>query len=436
MNSDPLILPQIDLADNSQILRAPENKLCLIEAGEPISISLIRRQAARFRDWIARHHCTRLALIDASASTQIAAMEACWQSHSDLLLLRHKQDDLESFLDLHPIHAILDVNENAIRRFSNEVLPASGALFLTSSGTTGFPKIIPHNLSELLNKAPSPRPSNENWLLTYHPASFAGLQVLLTGLRNQVPVIAPGTQDFNSLTESLFAHRPTHISGTPTFWRWVMMAKPPRNLACAIRQITLGGELVDQNTLDLLTKHFPKARIIHIYATTELGVLFTVRDGKAGFPAQWLEEGVPKAHLRIVNGELEVARKSVSTKLNAWHRTGDLVRQSGDRVYFEGRADFLINVGGAKVVPDEVESTMREHPAVAEIQVMGRANPVLGTIVSARVVLKKSPTNPDAQKEALRCFAAERLASHKIPRMIEFVDHIQTNATGKKRRLL
>src|SRR5262249_14717527 len=97
----------------------------------------------------------------------------------------------------------------------------------------------------------------------------------------------------------------THISGTPTFWRSFLMVCDCHRLA-HLRQITLGGEAIDQGTLDSVAAAFPAARITQIYASSEGGALFAVSDGRQGFPAEWLGHEVQGIRLRIRNGELEV----------------------------------------------------------------------------------------------------------------------------------
>jgi hypothetical protein len=110
-----------------------------------------------------------------------------------------------------------------------------------------------------------------------------------------------------TFAEVALVRKPTHVSGKPTFWRGFLLALGARAgevpLACA----TLGGEAVDQGTLDRIAHAFPGVAIGHIYAATEAGALFAVRDGKAGFPADWLESGVDGVTLRIVDGMFEVS---------------------------------------------------------------------------------------------------------------------------------
>src|SRR4029077_2918568 len=125
-------------------------------------------------------------------------------------------------------------------------------------------------------------------------------------------------------------HGVTHISGTPTFWRSFLLVAPPASLS-ELRQITMGGEAVDQPTLDRLRAAFPNAHITHIYASTEAGVVFSVHDGEEGSPAEWLEDVVQGVNLRVSDGMLEVKTSrgmlgysDLATPLtdDGWLRTG------------------------------------------------------------------------------------------------------------------
>jgi len=210
-----------------------------------------------------------------------------------------------------------------------------------------------------------------------------------------------------------------------------------------LEQATLGGEAIDQSILQRLAAAFPRAGITQIYASTEAGALFAVHDGQAGFPASWLREGVEGVQLRIRNSVLEVksprgmqgyvSKTGDLDHQDAWIVTNDLVEQRGARVLFKGRVDSVINVGGAKVSPEEVESVLLEVPGVVEVQVFGRANPISGSLVAARVVCAPGHEQQDVRKAIAR-YARAALDSHKVPRFIEFVEHLEVSETGKKSR--
>ncbi len=146
-------------------------------------------------------------------------------------------------------------------------------VLLTTSGTTGKPKIAVHSLSALLGRIVNVKSESARWLLTFHPASFAGLQVLLTVLTSESELVATSVPTVANLADSLQKHHPSHVSGTPTFWRAVLMVLGNRSRDIPLKQITIGGEAVDQVTLDLLRSAFPAARI-HIFTPRQKQALF------------------------------------------------------------------------------------------------------------------------------------------------------------------
>jgi acyl-CoA synthetase (AMP-forming)/AMP-acid ligase II len=317
------------------------------------------------------------------------------------------------------------------------------AILLATSGTTGEPKLARHTLKSLLGRireVSSGVPAR--WLLAYHPATFGGLQVLLTVLVTGAELIAVPHTGIPELADAAAAHAPTHISGTPTFWRSFLACLGSRVHQLPLRQITLGGEIADQPILDRLRTTFPEARISHIYASTEAGALFSVRDGRAGFPAGWLTTGVEGVQLRIREAVLEVrSPRAMSHYINretgplfsddGWLITGDLVELAGDRVLFHGRQDFLLNIGGAKVRPEEVEAALLGLAEVADASVYGVKNPLTGFLVGADIVLRADLPAGDARTSILTALRAQ-LESYKVPRILKFVDAIAVSEAGKK----
>ena len=212
-----------------------------------------------------------------------------------------------------------------------------------------------------------------------------------------------------------------------------------------LRQITLGGEAVDQSILDALRETFPGARIIAIYASTEAGALFSVKDGRTGFPASWLQEGVEGCRLRISDSVLQVQSPRAmrgylgdATKRgvtdDGWLITGDVVEVMGDRVLFRGRVDNVLNVGGGKVMPEQVETALLDVPVVREARVYGIKNPIAGDVLAADVVLAQAVTEAEARKAIYSALSA-RLEPYKVPRIYRFVEKISVNAAGKKVRV-
>src|SRR5437762_2330182 len=113
--------------------------------------------------------------------------------------------------------------------------------------------------------------------------------------------------------------------------------------------------------------------------------------------------------------------------------TGDMVELRGDRYYFLGRRSGIINVGGLKVYPEEVEAVINRHPGVRMSMVRARKSPITGALVVADVVLNGEPDRDDARREILT-ICHEHLPSHKVPAVIRFVPSLAVAAAGKLNR--
>ena len=311
------------------------------------------------------------------------------------------------------------------------VVDAEAKVWLQTSGTTGSPKWVSHRLERLCS-AVRIRSQSATWLMTYDMGSFAGLQVLLHAACGPHKLVVPPSRSTpTQILELAREEGVTHISGTPTLWRTLLSTGVP--FPTSLESITLGGEAVDQILLNTLREQLPTAAIRHIYATTECGVVFTVTDDRAGFPAQWLQLATTEGFQLSIseNNTLQVASARVSelTTEKIWD-TGDLVDVREDRVLFRGRVDSLINVGGHKVSPEFVEEHLMASPDVLEAWAYAKPSPITGALLFADVVPKSS----DAGTQARIRQHAKQLPRPARPARLSFVERITTNATGKKER--
>lgn len=324
------------------------------------------------------------------------------------------------------------------RHSGPDPVPPDGAGFsvlLETSGTTGAPKLVRHGFDRLRGRLRGTADRQARWLLTYEPGAFAGLQVILTAAAAGALLVAEPGGGIADLAAAAVEHRVTHVSGTPSFWRVFSMALEAERLPLV--SITLGGEAADQPLLDRLAESFPQARIRHIYASTETGALFAVADGRAGFPALWLETGIEGSDLRLRDGMLEVRspRAMLDGKVDGadgWLPTGDLVEIRGDRVIFVGRADGRVNVGGVKVSPEATEAALLAVPGVRDALVAAVRSPITGHLLTATVV-----PEPNREEAVLRTAIRDAMAAlvpAARPRTITFADRLSLAATGKKSR--
>jgi len=325
-------------------------------------------------------------------------------------------------------------------------LETQWALF--TSGTTGAPKIAVHDLAGLTDAITVDFNLTDPivWATFYDTRRFGGLQMLLRALTggHSMMMTSP-SEPMDDFIARLAPSGLTHLAGTPSHWRSALRRKAQDLLRP--RYVRLSGEIADQSVLDSLARAFPGAAIGHAYASTEAGVRFEVNDGLAGFPAAYLNRAGP-VQLQVREGSLRLRSPRAAhlylgdesravADADGFVDSGDLIEQRGDRLYFAGRANGVINVGGLKVHPEEVEAVINQCPAVQISLVKSRNSPITGALVAAEVVL----ANPDAdgeQTKAVRqsilvaCRSA--LAAHKVPTSIRFVDDLPITASGKLER--
>lgn len=316
-----------------------------------------------------------------------------------------------------------------------DVAPEPGRITVLTSGTTGLMKLIPHT-SETLNTFDRLREMPENgWFLPYQIGSYAWFQMVALGLFVPGQGLVPG--DFTDLAASfesaLRAGGITAISSTPTFWRHALMSIDEDLLRAArLRSISMGGEVVDQAILDRLAGLYPHARIRHIYASSEAGAAIVVTDGKAGFDAAVLHRNGGAVGVQVRDGRLYI-RSAYTNRADAggWVDTGDLVEERDGRIYFCGRAgNQMINVGGQKAFPVDIEAHLMAHPGVVWAQVTARRAPLIGHLPVAQVVLRQT-MELDAAEAMLIAHCEGRLAEYAIPRRWDFLCSVPLKASLK-----
>ncbi|MER7891500.1 AMP-binding protein [Micromonospora sp. NPDC094482] len=307
-----------------------------------------------------------------------------------------------------------------------------GRLWLLTSGSTGRPKRVGHTLDSLTTVR-GEQPAR-TWLCPYAPGTYAWWQVVTLSLtqpgQHLVVVEQDQLDDWPALAA---AHGVDAASGTPTFWRRTVYRDAAALARVPLRQITLGGEPVDQAILDQLRALFPAARLSWIYASSEVGAAIVVHDGRAGFPVEWLDRIVPgRPALSVRDEELVITSPYHGAGLDGAVRTGDRVQVVGDRVVITGRLDAdEINVGGSKVSAGLVRDVLTAHPGVVWARVTGRRAPMLGRMVVAEVVPQPRADAEPPDEAALVRWCADRLPEHAVPRRIRMLTEIPVKETLK-----
>jgi len=399
----------------------------------------------------------RVGLAMRPSADSIAALAALERLACDVFLLDGQQprEDCLRRARLLNLAAVLCVEGPAAQRAWQLAqlpgeLPGTGAGSVTilTSGTTGEPKAVRHSWEGLARPVrPTDPQSPQRWLLTYRPHLYAGLQVVLQCLTNYGTLVLPAVEAApDEVARLMCTAGVQYASATPSYWRrLILFADHERLRRVPLEQITLGGEVVDQQILDALGQLFPAARRIHIYATTELGRCFSVTDGRAGFPAALLDQPLPEGvALRVVDGQLLVRSANAMLDYDArspqasrpeqgWFPTGDLVVVEGDRVRFVGRASDLINVGGDKVAPLVVEQTVREVPGVRDVRVFAQASSLAGQLVACQLVA--APDWPAEEvRQAVAAHCRDKLPPTHRPRVIHLVPQVSLTDSHKTSR--
>jgi acyl-coenzyme A synthetase/AMP-(fatty) acid ligase len=320
---------------------------------------------------------------------------------------------------------------------------------MLTSGTSGVPKIVGHTLEALTGAIVADGPARGTppvWATFYDIRRYGGLQIFLRAIigGGSMVLTEPG-EPLAGHVARLEARGVTHISGTPSHWRKLLMSGSASGFAP--RYVRLSGEIADQAVLDGLSRAFPEASIGHAYASTEAGVGFAVNDGLEGFPATMIGVNRGGVEMKVDDGSLRirstrtahayVGRQATAlTDSDGFVDTGDMVELRGDRYHFVGRRGGIINIGGLKVHPEEIEAVINRHADVRMSRAKSRRSPITGAIVVADVILAdgcdSSRTDDIRNKILADCRA--QLATHKVPAVIRFVPSLDVTPAGKLAR--
>lgn len=319
---------------------------------------------------------------------------------------------------------------------------------LLTSGTTGAPKLVLHTLASLVSAIVaegSGQGPGTVWSTFYDIRRYGGLQIFLRALLGGSLVLSSPDEAVPSFLGRAAAAGVSHISGTPSHWRKALMSGAAGTFSPAY--VRLSGEIADQGILDALRAAFPAAIVAHAFASTEAGVGFEVRDGLAGFPESLVGLRSNGVELDISRGTLRLRSAGNSAGYlgdgaalkddEGFVDTGDRLELREGRYYFLGRSGGIINVGGLKVHPEEVEAVINAHPAVRMSLVKARRNPITGAVVAADVVLENpklaigEATPHERLRQEILAHCRSSLAAHKVPALIHFVTSLEVSASGK-----
>ena len=295
-------------------------------------------------------------------------------------------------------------------------------LVLFSTGTTGRPKAILHDLSLFMQRFETRRPTLKtiNFLLFDH---IGGLNTLLHTLFNKGTVIAPKSRSVEDILTTCTEYEIEVLPTTPTFLRMMLMSGLiPDSVSESLRIITYGTERMDQPTLDALCELLPNVDFRQTFGMSELGIVRVKSESRNSLFMKVGGEGV---ETRVVDNVLEIRSKTrMLGYLNAespfdkdgWYNTKDIVEERDGYYKVTGRTSEVINVGGLKFMASEVERIALEFEHVELAKAEGKPNPITGQHVELTV---QSSVNHDIDKAGLKAFLSEKLSNHMMPKRLK-----------------
>jgi acyl-CoA synthetase (AMP-forming)/AMP-acid ligase II len=312
-------------------------------------------------------------------------------------------------------------------------------LVLFSSGSTGKNKAALHNFTPLLDKYRVSRRCMRTitFLLFDH---IGGINTLFYTLSNGGTIVSVRSRDPEVVCQAIEKHKVELLPTSPTFLNLLLISEAYRQHdLSSLKLITYGTEVMPESTLKRLREVFPGVELMQTYGLSELGIL---RSKSRDSGSLWVKIGGEGFETKVVDGVLWIrAYSAMMGYLNApspfneegWINTEDLVEVDGDYVRILGRRSDIINVGGQKVYPAEVESILMQMENIKDATVRGEKNPLTGNIVVARLVLNM-PEEALLLKKRVRSFCRDKLESYKIPVKIEIENEARHTERFKKAR--
>lgn len=319
----------------------------------------------------------------------------------------------------------------SLEDIEQKIMVSKAAITIFTSGTTGQPKKVSHSIQNLIRSVrKSYNHKNDVWGLSYNPTHMSGLQVFFQAILNKNSIVNIFGQQRKNVLASLKANKVTHLSGTPTFFRLLL---PTDIVIDSIKRVTFGGEKSDQKLYDNILHMFPNAKITNVYASTEAGSLFAAKNDCFQIPSSLLSQ------IKIDDGELLIHKSLLGhsdsfTYKGDYYCSGDIIEwvdQEKGLFRFKSRKNEMVNVGGYKVNPAEVEDLISSIDGISQVVVYGKPNSILGNVLCADIRLEDGVNITETE---IRKILHGKLQDFKIPRRIKFVKEFSVTRTGKIKR--
>ena len=322
----------------------------------------------------------------------------------------------------------------------------AAGLVLLSSGSTGAPKAILHNLDTLVEQKLARRARRAvslNILMVLMFDHIGGINSLLSTLLAGGVAVLPARRTPEEICALVERHHVRVLPASPTFLNLIMVGgHHERYDLSSLRLITYGTEPMSDELLGRVREAFPRTRLLQTFGTSETGIAKTTSESSGSTYFKIVDDGT---RYRVVDGELQLKSSTQflgylnqpadSITEDGWFRTGDLVVEGDDGyIKIKGRAKEMINVGGEKLLPLELESTLLTSPLIEDCVVYGRPNAITGQAVCVDLKLVGELTRAEARAH-VREFLTGRVEPFKLPTKVTVVDAIGMSDRLKKVRL-
>jgi len=298
-----------------------------------------------------------------------------------------------------------------------------------------------HDLAGILEKFKTPRHSRRaiSFLLYDH---IGGVNTMLYVLSNAGCMVTVQERNPDAVLAAIERHRVELLPTSPTFLNLVLLSEAyRRHDLSTLKTVTYGTEPMPESTLKRFHELFPEITLLQTYGLSEVGIL---RSKSKSSDSLWVKVGGEGFETRVVDGILQIkARSAMLGYLNApspftddgWLNTNDAVEVDGEYIRILGRLSEIINVGGEKVYPAEVESVIQGMDNIAAVTVHGERNPITGQIVCTRVTPLR-PEDPKALAARVKAFCRQRLQPFKVPVKVIVSEDPQYTSRFKKTRMV
>jgi acyl-CoA synthetase (AMP-forming)/AMP-acid ligase II len=337
----------------------------------------------------------------------------------------------EEFIKVEP----MEYQNTHAATFYDSIRSHSAGLVLFSSGTSGKPKGIVHEVNRLIsrfNKAGKSYVSIPLLMFDH----FGGYNTIfgLLGSGGKIVILKDRTTE--SIATAVEHFKVTLLPTTPSFLALLLASRvDSRYDFSSLQKISYGTEVMPESLLERLSQRFPEVAFQQTYGLSELGVLNT---RSMSNDSTWVQVGGAGYESKVVDGQLWIKSNfsmlgyisdQSSTPIDEWFNTQDRVEVNGDFIKILGRDSDLINVGGQKVFPQEIEDVLLRMKEISSVRVSGELNDLLGQIVRAEISLLEGM---ELSKGDVRAFCKEHLINYKVPQKIDFVDDIPLTHRMKK----